>query len=446
MTSYPEFRLDIAQNQYLMEGAAEVNAILTVGARAPEPGEHTVSAAEVVIVDCSASMHRPSKLNAAKQATVAAIDAIRDGVAFAVVAGNEAARVVYPPSAVVFPPSTPSPNAPELAIADEHTKAAARRAVFELQAGGGTAMGRWLWLADQLFSAGQADIRHAILLTDGRNDSQAPKELAATLEGIAGNFVCDCRGVGTDWEVAELRQIAHSLLGTVDIVAEPADLARDFAAMTEAAMGKAVADVALRLWTPQGAVVSFVKQVEPSLTDLTGMRTNSGPQSADYPTGSWGTETRAYHVQLRIPPANVGDKMLACRASLVAAGPHGSEIVLGKGRVIAVWTDDAALSTAIDPTVAHYTGQAELADAIHAGLAARKAGDIEVATSKLGRAVALATESGHEDAATLLAGVVDVEDAARGTVRLKSRVSAIDEMTLDTRSTVTKRVARRTGS
>jgi len=30
-------------------------------------------------------------------------------------------------------------------------------------------------------------------------------------------------------------------------------------------------------------------------------------------------------------------------------------------------------------------------------------------------------------------------------VRLKSRVSAIDEMTLDTRSTVTKRVSRRTG-
>lgn len=433
MTSYPEFHLDVAQNQYLAEGAAEVNAILGVSARAPEESLFTASAAEVVILDCSASMHRPSKLNAAKQATVAAIDAIRDGVQFAVVAGNEAARVVYPSQA-------------ELAVADSRTKAAARRAVEGLQAGGGTAMGRWLWLADQLFAAGQADIRHAILLTDGRNDSQAPKELNATLEGISGNFVCDCRGVGTDWEVAELRQIANSLLGSVDIVADPAHLAADFTAMTEAAMGKAVADVWLRLWTPQGAQVAFVKQVEPSLTDLTTMAAQTSAQSFDYPTGAWGTESRAYHVRLRIPPAEVGDKMLACRASLVAAGPHGSEIVLGKGRVIGVWTDDAALSTAIDPTVAHYTGQAELADAIHAGLAARKAGDVDVATSKLGRAVALATQSGHEDAAELLAGVVDVEDAVKGTVRLKSRVSAVDEMTLDTRSTVTKRVARRTGS
>lgn len=433
MSSYPEFRLDVAQNQYLPEGGTEVDAILTVAARAPEPAQVTVSAAEVVIVDCSASMHRPSKLTAAKQATIAAIDAIRNGVAFAVIAGNEAAHPVYP-------------QGPELAIANEYTKAAAREAVLGLRAGGGTAMGRWLWLADQLFAGSSAEIRHAILLTDGRNDSQAPQELTNTLEGIKGNFVCDCRGVGTDWEVAELRQIADALLGTVDIVAEPADLEADFAAMTEAAMGKAVADVALRLWTPQGAWVKSVKQVEPQLSDLTGWRMETSPQSGDYPTGAWGTETRAYHVQLHVAPAEVGDKMLACRANLVAGGPHGSEIMLGKGRVIAVWTDDGALSTAIDPTVAHYTGQAELADAIHAGLAARKAGDTELATAKLGRAVMLATESGHDDAAALLAGVVDVEDAAQGTVRLKTRVAAVDEMTLDTRSTVTKRVARRTGS
>ncbi|MGH3469140.1 MAG: hypothetical protein ACRDQF_15575, partial [Thermocrispum sp.] len=182
MTSYPDFHLDVAQNQYLTEGAAEVNAILTVSARAPDESQMTTSAAEVIIVDCSASMHRPSKLNAAKHATVAAIDAIRDGVAFAVVAGNEAARVVYPTVPGAFPPTAPSPSAPVLAIADERTKAAARRAVSGLQASGGTAMGRWLWLADQLFAASLYDIRHAILLTDGRNDSQAPKELNATLE------------------------------------------------------------------------------------------------------------------------------------------------------------------------------------------------------------------------------------------------------------------------
>ncbi|MFO7192210.1 MULTISPECIES: VWA domain-containing protein [Thermocrispum] len=433
MTSYPEFQLEVAQNQYLAPGATQVDAILTVTAEAPE--ETATTAAEIVIVDCSASMYRPSKLNAAKQATMTAIDGIRDGVEFAVIAGNESARVVYPPQR----------EPTRLAVADERTKAEARHAVAGLETSGGTAMGRWLWLADQLFATSDAEIRHAILLTDGRNDSQAPKELNATLDDIAGNFVCDCRGVGTDWEVAELRQIAHALLGSVDIVAEPADLAADFAAMTEAAMSKAVADVGLRLWTPQGARIEFVKQVEPTLDDLTEMGARIDAQSIEYPTGAWGSETRSYHVKLRVPPAGVGDKMLACRAQLVASGPKGSDVVLGKARVLAVWTDDATLSTAIDPTVAHYTGQAELADAIHAGLAARRAGDVETATQKLGRAVALATQSGHEDAVNLLAGVVEVEDAVQGTVRLKSRVSAIDEMTLDTRSTVTKRVSRRTG-
>ena len=58
-----------------------------------------------------------------------------------------------------------------------------------------------------------------------------------------------------------------------------------------------------------------------------------------------------------------------------------------------MWTDDEAQSTRINPHVAHYTGQAELADAIQEGLEARKDGDLDTATAKLGRAVKLAHES-----------------------------------------------------
>jgi len=45
--------------------------------------------------------------------------------------------------------------------------------------------------------------------------------------------------------------------------------------------GESWADVALRLWTPQGATVKFVKQVEPTLLDLTARRTESGPRSGE---------------------------------------------------------------------------------------------------------------------------------------------------------------------
>jgi hypothetical protein len=79
---------------------------------------------------------------------------------------------------------------------------------------------------------------------------------------------------------------------------------------------------------------------------------------------------------------------------------------------------------------------------IQEGLEARKQGDEETATAKLGRAVALAEQSSNEDTARLLAKVVDVVDAATGTVRLKKRVDDADEMALDTRSTRTVRTRK----
>ncbi|TDV34884.1 vWA domain-containing protein [Actinophytocola oryzae] len=430
----PDFAVEVYQNEYLAAGATEVNAIVTVTASGAVTGPVASggNAAEVIIVDCSGSMHVPrTKLSSAKQATAAAIDTLRDGVEFAVVAGTDEARLVFP-------------YQHGMVVSSPQTRAEAKEAVAKLAANGGTAIGRWLSLADSLFATSTASMRHAILLTDGQNMHETPRQLARTLQEVTGHFVCDCRGVGTDWEVKELRTIADTLLGTVDIVAEPEGLEADFRAMAASAMDKAVADVALRLWTPMGATIKYVKQVEPTLNDLTARRVEVPPRSGDYPTGSWGSETRDYHVCVQVPAAATGEKMLAGRVSLVVPGTNGAEEqVLGKGRILAVWTEDTALSTRINREVAHYTGQAELADVIQEGLEARKAGDVETATAKLGRAVQLATETGHSDTAKLLAKVVDVEDARTGTVRLKRSVAAVDEMTLDTRSSKTMRVRKK---
>jgi len=432
------FTVDVDQNQYLPEDGREVSAIVTVtvgadaaglsgpGSAGGEPGS-----AEIVIVDCSGSMEYPhTKIAEARAATAAAVDVVRDGVWFAVIAGTDRARPVFPADG-------------SMARADASSRAAARQAVAGLRAEGGTAIGQWLMLARQVFEAYPAKLRHVILLTDGKNQHESPEQLAAAVGQCEGVFSCDCRGVGTDWEVNELRTIATALLGTVDIVPDPSGLAADFAAMMESAMGKQVADVALRVWTPQKASVKFVKQVAPVVDDLTGRRTPSGPQSGDYPTGAWGPgESRDYHVGVEVTPAGVGQpETLAARVSLVAESPSGAE-VLGQGKVLARWTDDEALSTKINPRVAHYTGQAELAAAIQEGLEARKQGDEETATAKLGRAVALAHQSGNEDTAKLLAKVVDVVDVETGTVRLKKLVEDADEMALDTRSTKTVRAKK----
>jgi hypothetical protein len=422
------FTVDIDQNQFLPDGGRTVNAVVTVTSSADMAAtmSDATRSAEIIMVDCSGSMDVPTtKIASARAAVCAAIDVLHDGTAFAVVAGTNTAWPVFPADGT-------------MAIADPASRAAAQNAASSLRASGGTAIGTWLRQSCAIFETYPAQLRHAILLTDGKNQHETPEQLEAAIRRCEGVFSCDCRGVGTDWEVAELRRISTALLGTVDIVADPAGLAADFTAMMENAMGKQVADVALRVWTPQSAVVRFVKQVAPAVDDITARRTQSGPQAGDYPTGAWGPgESRDYHVSVEVNPAGVGQEMLAARVSLIS----GSD-VLGQGLVRAVWTDDEALSTKINPRVAHYTGQAELAAVIQDGLEARKQGDEETATAKLGRAVKLAQQSGNEDTAKLLAKVVDVVDAATGTVRLKKSVADADEMALDTRSTKTVRVKK----
>jgi hypothetical protein len=419
------FTAETFQNEYLAEGATEVNAIVTVtasggGARG-EAGP--VRAAEIVIVDTSGSMSVPKKnIRAAKQATGAAVDCIRDGVRFAVIAGTETARQVYPPEG-------------GLAVADGDSRAAAKAEIDRLRASGGTAIGRWLTLARHLFESEPGAIRHAILLTDGENQHESEQQLREALAACEGVFQCDCRGVGTDWRVSELREIASRLLGSVDMVADADGLVADFTRMIDAAMTKDTNDVALRLWAPKGAEVAFVRQVAPAIEDLTARGRPSGPLSADYPTGAWGDESRDYHVCIHVPPHGVGEEMAAGRVSLVVDGE-----VISQALIRAIWTDDHALSTRISREVAHYTGQTELMEAIQDGLSARKAGEDASATFKLGRAVQLAAESGNTTKLELLKAIVDVEDAATGTVRLKGDVADADEMMLDTRSTKTLRV------
>jgi len=425
------FTIDAYQNEYLPLGGSEVNAIVTVtsdgaaggasggaGGGAGQP-----AAAEIVIVDTSGSMGAPNaKIRAAREATSIAVDCIRDGVLFGVIAGTEKARLVYPPEG-------------GLVAASDLTRAAAQQAVGRLETGGGTAMGSWLRLAGKLFSDATDRNCHAILLTDGQNQHERPEELDAAIAEVEGRFQCDCRGVGTDWEVSELRRIASRLLGTVDIIAHPRDMAEDFRAAMETSMGKSTGNVSLRVWTPQGATVAFVRQVAPTIEELTDRRVPVNPLTGDYPTATWGPESRDYHVCITVPPREAGEEMLAGRVNLV----EGDE-TRGQALVRATWTDDRQLSTSINREVAHYTGQAELAECIQEGLEARKHGDLGTATFKLGRAVQLAAESGNDGTMKLLQAVVEVDDAATGTIRLRGDVAVVDEMSLDTRSTTTVRV------
>ncbi|MDO9173865.1 MAG: VWA domain-containing protein, partial [Actinomycetota bacterium] len=341
-----------------------------------------------------------------------------------VISGHSVAQMVYPPH-------------PGMAKMTSVTRADAQQAVERLRSGGATAIGAWIQAATELFAQVSAAQRHAILLTDGKIEGEPESALPLALEAARGRFQCDCRGIGQDWVVDELREIATALMGTVDIVAKPEDLEADFEAMMRESMNRGVADARLRIWTPQGSEVLFVRQVAPTVEDLTARGVQTAPLVREFPTGAWSDESRDYHVAVRVPVAGVGNERLAARVELVV-----NDEVRAKSLVKAVWTTDTQLTTRIDPAVAHYTGQVKLADTIQKGLAAKAAGDDRTATVLLGEAAKIAHDSGNENTTRLLEKVVDVVDADTGTVRLKQHVEKTDEMALDTRSTKTTRIRR----
>ena len=422
-----EFTAAVYQNEFLPDGGTDVNAIVTIDCSGAGTAGQTGSgdAGEIVIVDTSGSMGR-TRLEAAKQAAAAALDQIIDGTYFAVVAGTHQAYLAFPPVR----------QGQGMVRMEPSARFAAHQAIAQFRSDGGTAMGTWLILAGRLFdSVPMLAQKHAILLTDGENHNETPQQLSSAIASVTGKFQCDCRGAGVDWQVAEVRRIAQALLGTVDIIPEPAQMREVFASLMQQSMSRGVADAQLRVWTPQGAQVVFVRQVAPTVEDLTNRRVEVNPLTGGYPTGSWGDESRDYHVSVRLSAKGVGQEQLAARVQLAV----GDQVV-AQGLVKAKWSDDEGLTTRINPEVAHYTGQTELAEAIQEGLAAKASGDEETATMKLGRAVQLAKETGNAEATTRLRKVVDIDNEETGTVRLKRSVEKADEMALDTASTKTTRV------
>jgi len=421
-----KFTSTVYQNEFLPDQGTDVHAIVSVTCdEAGSAGNLGNDVGEVIIVDTSGSMIG-SRLEMAKRAAMVACDTILDGTWFAIVAGTHQAYLAYP--RVV--------SGPGMVRMSATTRTEAKRAIASFRADGGTAIGAWLLLTRQLFaSIGTLTGRHAILLTDGEDYNETAAQLDAAIRPCIGEFQVDCRGIGVDWKVSEVRKIAQALLGSVDIIPDVRDLPQVMAQLIAQAMSRGVADAQLRVWIPQDAQILFVRQVSPTVEDLTHRGQAINPLTQTYPTGAWGDETRDYHIAVRLPAKAVGQEQLAARVQVAI----GTEL-LTQGLVKARWSADPTLTTRISPEVAHYTGQTELATAIQEGLAARAAGDDRTATQKLGRAVQLAKLTGNDEATARLGRVVEVADAATGTVRLRRDIAKVDEMALDTVSTKTTRI------
>ncbi len=415
------FTVETFLNQYLPQNGTRADAVFTLAA---EGGGTPVRAQRVVglIADKSGSMSG-EKMDALKHALRVAIDQMD--------AETEAFVLAFDLK-------------PRLALGitrmDEAGRRAAHAAIQRLEASGGTIMSSALSVTRGVFQDRPGALCQAIMLTDGQNDLSDTAPLAQSLRDCAGVFQADCRGVGTDWSPAQLREIAGHLLGTVQLVASPAQLAQDFRDTLAAAMAKSVADVRLRLWMPKNARLVAIKQAFPTEIDLTAKLHPVDARAVDVPLGAWGEGTQDYFATFDVAPLGLGEQMLVCRPSVVWREPGGTEASSPGGNVTVTWSQDAGLTTRIDAQVAHYTGQAEKARAIQEGLEAMERHDDATATLHLGRALQLAEQSGDAETTRRLREVVQAD--AGGTLRLRRGAEKVAVMDLDVASTRTVRAKR----
>jgi len=417
-----QFRIETFLNRYLPPASTRADAVFSLSAQG-DAAQAKTRRGLGLIADKSGSMSG-DKMAALKHALRIVVDLLDADVEAFVLAFDFVPQLVLGPTRM-----------------DEAGRRRAHNAIQRLEASGGTVMSAALLKARTVFLQRPGALCQAIMLTDGQNDASDVYPLEAALQACAGVFQADCRGVGTDWSPAQLRAIANQLLGTAQLVADPAGLAQDFRDTLAAALAKSVADVRLRLWMPKNARLVAAKQAFPTEVDLTGMVCPVDQRAVDIPLGAWGEGTQDYFATFEITPLGLGEEMLVCRPSVVWRDPVAGETVAPGGNVTVTWTEDAGLTTRIDAQVAHYTGQADKARAIHDGLEALDRNDDAAATLHLGRALALAEQSGDAETTRRLREVIE-PDRGDGTLRLRRDAGKVAVMDLDVGSTRTVRPKR----
>ena len=195
-------------------------------------------------------------------------------------------------------------------------------------------------------------------------------------------------------------------------------------------MAKRVDDVQLRVWTPAGATVELVAQLEPDIVELSDRRVGDGPLLGDYPVGAWGCESRDYHVRIRVPARALGDEMLAARLSIVK-----NSVALAQYTLAVTWTDDLALSTKLVGQLEHYVAQEEGLVAVRDALSAIDAGDTAHAGEQLRLARRLAVRTGHSSRIAEIDRLLDPDTGV-----LRAHIDKGDHMELATRAVRTIRI------
>ncbi|MDT0441477.1 VWA domain-containing protein [Streptomyces johnsoniae] len=405
-----------------------------LAAVAGPPPEHR---SEVIVIDCSGSMARPSlhKIAVARRAAAAAVAALPEGVHFALVKGTGTAQVVYPWH-------EPRGTVPVTA----RTREEAIRTALGLTAHGGTRIDAWLDTAHDLLATRQdAAFRHALLLTDGRNRPGAEAELSRVLHACAGQFRGDALGIGDLWDAEELTRITGRLNGLAHGVARPGadggapplreQVTELFEGFVHASAARKLRELTICVRPEPWLSFGGFRQLTPVDLDLTARARDRGGDIA-IPTGAWADETRWYRLRLH---ADATDPRFAAArraaAHVATVGLAADGLALPPALDIAVrWTDEDPPLTNPGGAAEHFARQAEMNEAARRGARAVEEGDTAAAERHFGRAVRIAHENGNEVRLAQLRDLVLIDAPDTGRVRLRPDLSRGDLQTEVARS------------
>lgn len=396
MSQVPELPVPDAGNGARMYAVVTVTVRRPAGPdarRAAEPGRGPGHAVVFLIDHSSSMVNPPARMTAARNAAAAAVQAVPDGTYFAVVAGRDRPDTVYPKQ---------RPGAPRtLAVADDATRQEAQDTLRACHPGGGTAIGSWLGRARELFAGlpggGAGFVRHALLLTDGRNEPgyESREELTDRIADCTGQFTCDAIGIGDGWDTGELLLITTGLNGTAHAFEETGLLPARLHDLTRRAAARDLTGLRLRLYRSDNAELRSFGQVHPTRRTLRPVEETE--YLREFATEPWGDETRSYLLSLtaRHTAGAGGAELMLTEVELVRETGAGPPVELPPSQPVVVrWSGDHGLYSRVHPEVGHFLHQEDLVRCFEEGCAALRARDPETARRALGRAWRLAVEVG----------------------------------------------------
>lgn len=318
-------------------------------------------------------------------------------------------------------------TSPELVVAAQpaRDKAALKRAVADIRAGGGTQMsaGMRLGLAELDKNASTERLSRMVLLTDGRSSSEKGCLNRADEAAQRGIPILGL-GLGIAWNEALMEEMALKTGGSADYVAHPQGIGRVFRAALQS-MQVVARNLRLTLRLVQGVEVRAVWQVVPDIRDVG--RGAIGGRTATVPLSDLEAGGQSLLVELLLPNRAVG----AYRVAQIEVFYDVPRLRLAGERirsdVLVYYTPDYYAAQQLNPHVMN------LVERLAAYRLQRRAMDdvmtrnLEGATQKLQAAATILLEAGEvemaqtfqQEAERLRRGG-DLSEAGRKTIVLQS--------------------------